>query len=188
MGIERTLDDLLRHTERTAAGCLRWKGATNGKLRPYGRLLEGGRFVRVHRRVWELAIGPIPAGQQVLHACDDTLCIEPSHLFLGSHQDNMDDRTRKGRNRPLKGAAWYAAHAGRHPSGADHYMAQRPETIRHGSECAHAKLTEAQVLEIRRAYADGSSRYGLAKRLAAQYGVDRTLVWQIATRRIWTHV
>ncbi len=56
------------------------------------------RLVRAHRAAWELANSPVPAGLGVLHRCDRPECCRPSHLFLGTHQDNMDDMVRKGRS------------------------------------------------------------------------------------------
>lgn len=56
-----------------------------------------------HRVAWELTHGSIPRREGpeeifVCHKCDVQECCNPSHLFLGTHQDNVDDRERKGRN------------------------------------------------------------------------------------------
>lgn len=56
-----------------------------------------GRYLRVHRVVYELFVSPIPAGQHVLHSCDNPPCCNPKHLSLGSHDDNMRDMAVRGR-------------------------------------------------------------------------------------------
>jgi hypothetical protein len=64
----------------------------------YGRLGFGGRGgQKAHRVAWELVHGSIPDGMRVLHKCDNPPCCNPTHLFLGSQQDNIADRQAKGR-------------------------------------------------------------------------------------------
>jgi len=58
-----------------------------------------GECCRAHRLAWRLSRGEIPYGMQVLHKCDNGLCINPDHLFLGTQKDNVDDCIRKGRFR-----------------------------------------------------------------------------------------
>ena len=77
------------------AECWDWQAGhtTNG----YGSFRVRGRTLKAHRCAWELVNGPIPFGMQVLHHCDNPPCVNPAHLFLGTHVDNMADRTEKGR-------------------------------------------------------------------------------------------
>lgn len=83
--------------EKTAT-CWIWKGALNSD--GYGNTImpkPSRKNMYAHRRSWEEANGPIPKGQQVLHRCDTPACVNPAHLFLGTHDDNMADKRRKGR-------------------------------------------------------------------------------------------
>lgn len=87
---------------QSETGCWVWQ---RGKTKGYGSIRENGRHVLVHRRAFELWNGSIPKGLDVLHRCDNPPCCNPSHLFLGTDQDNQDDCYKKGRmplgvNRP----------------------------------------------------------------------------------------
>jgi len=79
-----------------------WKGTTDKHVYGYicsgGSAWKGAKYKRCHRVAWELLIGPIPSGMNVLHSCDTPGCVNPDHLFLGSHLDNAKDRNAKGRN------------------------------------------------------------------------------------------
>lgn len=78
------------------SGCWLWR-ATGG--RRYGSLFVDGRREQAHRVSWLLHRGKIPDGLHVLHKCDTPLCVNPDHLFLGTHADNMADMKAKGRAR-----------------------------------------------------------------------------------------
>lgn len=101
-------------------GCLLWTAARNAG--GYGIFGFNGSTQLAHRVAWQLINGPIPNGMYVCHRCDIRHCIEPSHLWLGTHTDNIRDMEAKGR--------------GRHPFG-----------VGHGS----TKATPAQVLAVFRA-------------------------------------
>lgn len=86
-------------TPEPNTGCWLWtRSLANGG---YGTVSMGrGAFrPRAHRVAWELAHGPIPDNQCVLHKCDTPACINPDHLFLGTKRDNSVDMMRKGRHR-----------------------------------------------------------------------------------------
>ena len=74
-----------------------WSWAACRDKDGYGMFWDGDRLVRAHRYSYMLAIGIIPEGLQVLHRCDNPSCVNPDHLFLGTHADNADDRNAKGR-------------------------------------------------------------------------------------------
>jgi HNH endonuclease len=77
------------------SGCIIWLGAMTDH--GYGRAEIDGKYVAVHRLRWETKKGKIPAGMYVLHHCDNRLCCNINHLFLGTHTDNMRDMVKKGR-------------------------------------------------------------------------------------------
>lgn len=86
-----------RHVQR-GGGCWEWQGYRNEN--GYGFTRVGGRGSNgmfAHRLSWTIHRGPIPDGLQVLHRCDNPCCVRPDHLFLGTNQDNIDDRVAKGR-------------------------------------------------------------------------------------------
>lgn len=139
--------------------CWPWMG--NHLPRGYGLVSINRRRLLAHRAAWEGAFGSIPEGLQVLHSCDNPPCVNPAHLFLGTQADNIRDAQSKGR---LVG-----------------------NITRHlrGEKAGGAKLTESQVLEIRRRY--GGQR-GEAPRLALEFGVSSSTVKAICSGRTWSHL
>lgn len=73
--------------------CWQWLGSKSSK--GYG--VYGKPRQRAHRMVWELYYDKIPGGLMVLHKCDNPLCCNPKHLFLGTAGDNARDMAAKGR-------------------------------------------------------------------------------------------
>jgi len=79
--------------------CWEWQGALNTEIYGirYGVIGHNYKRKYAHRISYELNNGEIPKGMCVLHKCDNTLCVNPNHLFLGTTTDNGEDRDRKGR-------------------------------------------------------------------------------------------
>ena len=76
--------------------CWGWRGALcNGG---YGCFTMNKRVKPAHRASWEIHNGPIPKGLWVLHKCDNKICSNPDHLFLGNAKENVHDMISKGRN------------------------------------------------------------------------------------------
>jgi hypothetical protein len=85
------------------SGCWLWTGGSFNQR--YGQMKSNGKRIPqlAHRIAWELYRGQIPEGLCVLHRCDTPLCVNPDHLFLGTHRDNNLDMRVKGRERPPYG-------------------------------------------------------------------------------------
>lgn len=158
-----------------AGKCWLWTGCVNNK--GYGLMRVCRRAVLVHRLVFEMATGEAPGEMEVCHQCDTPRCVNPAHLWLGTHADNMADRDAKGR----------VSH------GEDHYLRRdparhplraRPELAARGEGHGRALLNDDIVRELRRRRADGETLHSLA----ACFGVDRSTVTRAIDGRSWRHV
>jgi len=88
------------------AECWPWTAGLMGRM-GYGNFSVGGRNRAAHRVAWESANGEsIPDGKFVCHRCDNPVCCNPAHLFLGTHADNMRDARTKGRLRGNRRLEW----------------------------------------------------------------------------------
>lgn len=82
-------------TPEPNTGCHLWtKGITGAG---YPNFWDGSHKLGAHRFAWSLVNGPIPKGLQICHRCDTPLCVNPAHLFLGTHKDSAVDSIRKNR-------------------------------------------------------------------------------------------
>jgi hypothetical protein len=95
-------DDKKRFLESfvvSCVGCWEWSKRTHEK--GYGVFHLKGKLEQAHRAAWIIINGPIPEGLYVLHKCNNRKCVNPDHLYLGTHQDNMNDMVRDKRsNKP----------------------------------------------------------------------------------------
>ena len=89
------IEGFFRRVEKTDQ-CWLWLAGKNKD--GYGKVKIHGRSLQAHRVSWEIHHGPIPAGLNVLHRCDNPACVNPAHLFVGTALDNNRDRDAKGRN------------------------------------------------------------------------------------------
>jgi DNA-binding transcriptional regulator YiaG len=91
-----------------AKGCIPWQGRKTPGGYGYFQCGFGPRRIvsTASRFVWVLARGDIPEGALVLHRCDNPECVNIEHLFLGTPQDNMDDKVAKKRHPHGESASW----------------------------------------------------------------------------------
>lgn len=152
--VGRSIEFWSRVDKTDADKCWEW----NGPRKPtgYGRSSYLGATINAHRVAWMLTYGTIPDGQHVLHRCDNPPCCNPDHLFIGTHQDNMADRTAKFSGK----------------RGEDHFR---------------AKLTELDVLEIRKLYKPKTAGVGY-RSLAKRFGVSGMNIRNILSGKIWRHL
>ena len=148
----KPVDSFWRRVNKTET-CWLWTGNLGAR---YGQLLIGYRTVKAHRFSYELHIGPIPPGMNVLHKCDVPACVNPAHLFLGTQKQNFEDMERKGRR-----SSMFPLGPARHPD---------------------TKLSREKAAEIRRRYAAGETNKA---ELARQYGCGRTTIREVLEGRTW---
>ena len=72
--------------------CWEWKASVDGN--GYGNFSRGGD--KSHRYSYSLLVGPIPLSLHVLHKCNNRKCVNPKHLYVGTHQQNMQDMAASG--------------------------------------------------------------------------------------------
>ena len=136
--------------------CWEWKAS---KFKDgYGAFWNGDNQIRAHRFSWEFHFGNIPEGVLVCHHCDNPSCVNPNHLFLGTIQDNINDKCKKGRA------------DGGSIKGEEHYF---------------SKVTNKEVIRIRELYDTG--KY-FQREIGELFGISRSNVGEIIRRKTWTHI
>ena len=142
--------------KKVSKSCWNWPGAKQGG--GYGVIVRDGHVLKVHRLAYEAFNGVFPDSLQVCHHCDNPTCCNPSHLFVGTHQDNMRDRDMKGRCFPIK--------------------------IRRGTEHHASSFTDDDIAQIRSSWRNGSSM----RRIARQFQVTHEAIRKIVRRESWFHL
>lgn len=146
---------------KTGEGCWEWQGTLNSK--GYGQFWDGKRTVMAH---WFL-LPKYPdrsKGEEGCHHCDNRRCVRPSHVFVGTRADNMNDCVRKGRHR-----------------GGNLDVARSRRSYSKGQDNHASKLTLEQAREI---FFTPESR-GVGAALARAYGVSETVICGIRNGSRW---
>jgi hypothetical protein len=202
----RKLTGFWAKVNKGTGGCWQWIGKSRS-ARGYGQFSFGGFNMAAHRASWMINRGVIPADIHVLHSCDNPLCVRPDHLFLGTNQDNYDDRDRKGRvahgdrhtRSKLTAALVLEIRASREP---DAVWAKRlgvhASTITSARDGTHwkrvpgatrgvnvkRKLTPEQVRELRALHQAGEK----CTVLGSRFGISQAMAWQVANGNAYRSV
>ncbi len=137
--------------KRTEEECWPWVGSTRGNDRwKYGIIWMNGKLESAHRFSWVLFNGAIPAlkdadsrGTCILHKCDNPLCVNPKHLFPGTHKDNMRDKLAK--NRDGNKNKTHCPHGHAYTDENTYIAKQRGKRMRHCKTCHRIREANRQA-------------------------------------------
>ena len=156
---ERLKKSFEKHVIRQE-GCWSWKGPIAKGGYPVMSCRREIGSDRGHKASWIIHKGSIPKGMHICHSCDNPICTNPDHLWIGTYKQNNDDKIAKGRGKC------------------------GPLPIMKGSANPSAKLNEDKVKEIKLLIIKGSSSYSIAK----DYNVSKKTIAQIKNGNNWKHV
>lgn len=149
--------------------CWEWMGSTN--TRGYGHTEFNGVATAASRKAYMLHNNIILQDRKMLvcHSCDNPVCCNPKHLFLGTSKDNVRDMVKKGRGK------------GQYVAGA----IKKYEEIRRGSKNHMAKISEKDVIKIRKLW---RKKEMSLKEIAILFNMASATISQIANYKRWKHV
>jgi hypothetical protein len=142
-------------------GCFVYTGNRKQAKKRYPKVIISRKEYFIHRLILAAKLGrPLRKGYCACHSCDNPRCINPAHLWEGTQEENIADCVKKGRQNLVL------------------------PPVRLGSKHAQAKLTEADIPEIRKLLDLGISQ----RLIALKYGVSQSLISRIKLGKNWQHV
>ena len=144
---------LLKTKQNIETGCIEWVASV--KWNGYGQVRFRGTTYSAHRASYLLFKGEIPEGLHVCHRCDNRICVNPEHLFLGTRSDNMKDCSRKGRLKP-------------------------GHLFKGGENNFNSKLSNSARIEVASLFNSGSAS---ARKIAKMFSINVTTVYMVLKRR-----
>jgi len=155
-------------------GCWIWQGAQTNC--GYGKIGHEKNHFSTHRFSYEIFNGKIPIGKIICHSCDNKLCCNPEHLWIGTQKENIQDAKRKGKLPKQFGR--------KHSEETLKKLKFRKRPDRRGEKHHLRKLKNNDVFEIRKLLNTGITQ----KEIGIRYGIHQSVISYIKNGKYWSHI